>query len=306
MPATHLTPIGKSRQRQRRISLWALVVLYTLALPYVIFVFRAIDRNFPSQITGHVPLFIIILSAVVFAGLCFKKNRGPAVCAVILSASGLLVFFIMIFEPNPNKHIHIPEYVLMTWLLYYALRADYRGSGLFLLIFICAAMLGVVDELMQGIHPARTYGWKDMVIDTTSAFIGVLTLMGLKDPPKNDWTWIRGLRNFRTVMATDAFGGLIAVPMSIYLFAVQERGSFVNVYPGWLLAGSGLFLAAALAVVILSWRAGAGQQAANAEMRLAASGPQSTALLWVFCPLAILGGMHLLVLAAVAYGVHFR
>jgi VanZ family protein len=68
-------------------------------------------------------------------------------------------FFIICLEPNPNKHIHIPEYVLMTWLLFEAVRIDYRCAGIFLLIFLCSSSLGVLDEILQGILPSRPYGW---------------------------------------------------------------------------------------------------------------------------------------------------
>ena len=69
---------------------------------------------------------------------------------------------VIFLEANPNKHIHIPEYILMTWLVFEALRRDYKGGGIFLLVFILSSLPGILDEVLQGLHPGRSYGWQDM------------------------------------------------------------------------------------------------------------------------------------------------
>ncbi|MBS1257597.1 MAG: hypothetical protein MAG551_00641 [Candidatus Scalindua arabica] len=45
----------------------------------------------------------------------------------------------------------------MSWILFEAISIDYKGRGVFLLVFICGASLCVVDELMQGILPGHFY-----------------------------------------------------------------------------------------------------------------------------------------------------
>jgi hypothetical protein len=32
---------------------------------------------------------------------------------IVLAVSGIIVMFVMNFETNANKHIHVPEYILM-------------------------------------------------------------------------------------------------------------------------------------------------------------------------------------------------
>ena len=123
-------PIHAYRIRLPGIVRWVAVALYTAALPYVIFVFRAVDRYFSSTTTARVPLLIIVFFAAAYTILCVKQKRA-ARCLVVLGVSAFIVFGIMMVEANANKHIHIPEYVLMTWLLYWALGAGYKGSGIF-------------------------------------------------------------------------------------------------------------------------------------------------------------------------------
>ena len=155
----------------------------------------------------------------------------------------------MRLEPNPNKHIHIPQYVVMTWLLLAALSRDYKGKGLLLLIFICASLLGVVDELEQGIHPARFYGWSDMLVNSSSAVIGVLTILGLKPPKEGDWSWKGYLKEHKALIGLGVFGLIGAGLMCYFLFRVQAAEVFRGVYPIWLLVWNWAYLILAVILV---------------------------------------------------------
>ena len=291
--------------QRRRFGLWTAVVLYTAGLPYVIFVYRSIVNQFSPQVAGRVPVFMIIALAAVYAGICLIKKMA-ARGLIVLAVSGIIVMFVMNFETNANKHIHIPEYILMCWILYQALAFDYKGSGILLLVFICAAMLGVVDEIMQGIHPQRTYGGTDMVVDAAASLIGCLSLMGLKQPPTEDWTWYGDLKHLRGTVAVVSFGALTAVFMCRALFKVRDHGILFNGYPGWLLAGNGLFAAACLALIVFHRRRRLSCGTSGPGAKPAAFGIHPTAMLWVICPMMILTAMHALVLWAAVAGIDFK
>ena len=281
------------------------VAFYTVALPYVILVFLAMQRHLPATFAVNAPLFIIILLALIYLFVGIKGNR-IAPCAVVLAISTIIVFIITTFEHNSNKYIHIPEYVLMSWFLYQALILDYKGRGILLLVFICGGMLGVVDEIMQGIHPQRTYGWKDMIINAASCLIGILALVGIKRPVKRKWAWRTEMRHFTGSLAVILFGSISAVPMCIYLFEVQNHGTSVNIYPGWFLTCSSLFLAASAAVIVFHWRRKLKSGRVKFEPESITSNYHTTAMLWVVCPLTILMSMHALLLWVAAAGMNFE
>ena len=297
--------ITKSNQNLYRIILWAIVILYTASLPYVILVYEKITRHFSPQTVGSIPLVMNILMGVayVIAGV-IKKRLGR--CIITLALGGVIVYWIIAFEFNTNKHIHIPEYVLMTWLLYLAMIIDYKGRGILLLVFICAGLLGVVDEISQGIHPLRSYGWRDMIIDVASSLIGILTLVGMTNRLRGDWSWIGQLKQYKVVVAATVMGVPVTVLVCILLFAVQARGNFGVVYPVWLIAGSGLFLSYTAVTLFFFWhqrlrsdKFAQGLNPVNTDYR-------KTALLWTICPLAIFININLLVLGAVVAGIEFR
>jgi len=304
MPSAPLT-IATKRRLLQRIIWWVSVVVYTVVLPWVILVFNGINRYFSSEITTNMSHIIMILLGVFYTIICVRKKNTPH-CLIILAVGASIVFLIMNFETNPNKYIHLPEYILMTWILYQALAIDYKGSGIFLLIFTCAAMLGIVDEILQGIHPQRTYGWKDMVIDTASGFIGVLMLVGLKKTSRGDWTWIHQLRHFKSFLAAMLFGAATAVPMCIYLFDVQDQGTFWSVYPRRLLVGNALFLAASAVGCVFHWFGRQRSDIFIAKTEPDALRSHTTALLWSICPLAILICMQGLVMWVAVAGINFK
>ena len=130
---------AEKRRLLQRIIWWISVAVYTAVLPWVILVFNAINRYFSSEVTANVSPIIMILLGVFYTIICVRKKKAPH-CLINLAVGASIVFLIMTFETNPNKYIHIPEYILMTWILYQALAIDYKNSGIFLLIFTCASI----------------------------------------------------------------------------------------------------------------------------------------------------------------------
>ena len=281
------------------------MVLYTAALPYVILGFNMITGHFSARTAGDVPLFMIIFLAAAYTLICFRLDKFSR-CLGILAIGSVIVAGIMAFEENPNKYIHIPEYILMSWLLYQAMIIDYRGSGILLLVLICAAMLGVVDEILQGIHPQRTYGWKDMIIDAASSFIGILTIMGVKDRIKGDWSWFGCLKHYKAFVAAIFFGVPTAVFICNYLFEVQAGGSFKNVFPAWLLSAQVIIPAWFVANIFFYWNRRTGSGKFTAVLDENDLQYHATALVWLICPLVIIVTMNLLVLWAAVAGIQFK
>ena len=281
------------------------MAVYTICLPYVILVFRALNHNFSNEIAAKVPFGIILCFAAVYLILGIK-NKRILVSLAVMAVSGIIIYIIMMFQPNVNKHIHIPEYLVMCWLLFKALSTDYKGSGIFLLIFMCASMLGVVDELLQGIHPERVYGWSDMLVNAASSLIGVMALAALKPSPSGQWTWLNHLKRYRGSLVVIFLGSCTAVFMCIYLFKLKESSAFWNAYPLWLFGLNGVFLTCAAGAVFyngrrlnLLVRKPNGQTRDPADIII-------TAHLWILCPLVLLTVMHALVVWVGVTGHGFK
>jgi hypothetical protein len=289
----------------RRFCLWAVVVFYTFCLPHVFPVFLALNRKFGTGMTAKIPLVIIVIFAMSYLVLGIRRNTIRR-CVFWLVPSAMVTILLIRWQTNPNKLIHIPEYVLMTWILYGALSIDYKGKGIHLLILLCASMLGVIDEILQGIHPARFYGWQDMAVNSVSSFIGILTLMGLMKPSHDDWRWIAFLKKFRVSQAVCFFGTAASVAMTVCLFDIKAGREFNIAYPHWLLACNGLFLAASPPAMIFHWNRLRQATISRKMIPAGADAGQIASHLWIVCPLCILAVMHALTLWIAMTEVNFR
>ena len=291
--------------RLQRIILWSGVVVYTISLPHIIFVYNAIVKQFPQNVTGKIP-FVIILSFGITYLVWGIISRKTVRCVINCIICAFIAGTIIALQPNPNKHIHIPEYIFMSWLLYTALSKDYKGGGIFVLIFICAVMLGVFDELMQGFHPGRRFGWIDMSINASSSFIGILMLTALKNRSRKDWDWLNSLKQCKLSIITMCIGLIGTVCMCFYLFDVKGTEPNWAIYPQWLLGWDGLIFVTSSMVIIYHARqlytTNRGKKPKTAMLIDA----EITTLLWLFCPLAILFLMHALVFWGAVSKAPFR
>ena len=296
--------MNEKSARLRRTILWGLVAVYTAALPDVIVVYRTLATCFSTPVARKIPAAIIIIlgiSYILFGVIAKKSHRY----FVLIIPCVLIVYAVMALEPNPNKHIHIPQYILMAWVLYEALSIDYKGKGIYILIFLCSSMLGVVDELEQGIYPDRYYGWMDMGINSASSIIGVLTLMGLRTAPEGDWAWIDQVKKRKGSSGILFFGAAGAVLMCAYMFDLRATTNFWSTYPSWLLAWNVLFLLLAPALFLLYWRRFRVLGDVKDEKGGTVHAETVTAHLWFVCPLSILLVMHAIAVFVAFSGVEF-
>jgi hypothetical protein len=286
-----------------KILLWALVAVYTYMLPDAIVVYRAIVGAFGQAAAGKVPLVIVAIVGAAYAAAILISHRSWK-NLLFLVPCGIIAFLIMRLVDNPNKHIHIPEYVLMAWLLYAVLSRDHKGKGLLILIFIYATMLGVVDEMEQGINPARFYGLSDMLVNSSSALIGVFTIMGLKQVVATDWSWTAQLKQFKTFLGLDLFGFTGVVITCAYLFRVQAEGKYWGVYPTWLWVWNIVYFLAVPSVAL--YRGALPQPTAEDGNAIVEPPGAETARLWTIPMLLILLYMHALAIYVSGSGVKFN
>jgi hypothetical protein len=268
-------------------------------------VYRGIVGAFGKLAAGRAPLLIVLVLGLAYGAAVLLLRRTWRSLLYLVPAA-IISFLIMRLEDNPNKHVHIPEYALAAWLLFAALARDYKGKGLFVLIVVYGTLLGVVDELEQGIHPLRYYGLSDMVVNSASTLIGVFTIMGLTPGRAGGWKWSTHLKRFRPLIATAVFGIVGIILACIYLFEVQANPQIHDAYPDWLFVVNLVYL---LWAPVAAYRGGAlGPRHARRSANRARALPAAaiTARLWIVPLLVILFYMHALAAYVAASGMEFR
>ena len=281
------------KPKNRRIVLWIFVIAYTFSLPYAIIAYEAITLKWSTEIAGFIPRLILILAAGTYFFYSIKASL-PSKKKILLIPCGIIASIVICLESNPNKHIHIPEYILMTWLLFEVIRIDYEGAGIYLLVFLCSSFLGILDEVLQGAHPARYYGWQDMITNTTSSFIGALSLFGLRADKGAGWDWANHFKGAKWSLSI-VVSSILATGTGCYmLFEVKGNGGLWDIYPVWL-----IFLEVSFIVVgfVNIWVLFPG------KLR---NGGEVTATLWVLLPLVIVWIINIVIIISWGVGLSFQ
>jgi hypothetical protein len=248
---------------------------------------------------------ITIILGILYAAFGYLYNKNLRHMGTILLCA-VLVYAVLYIAPNPNKEIHVPEYIVMSWLLVMALSIDYQGKGIAILVCISAPLLGIVDELLQGIHPNRYYGWEDMGMNSIAALIGVLLFLGLRNEPQGTWNWMIDLKKHKGFLKIGVFGAVGVVLQCIYLFGVKASNNFWSSYPLWLLGWNALFAASVL-VMVFSFYRRRHIQRSNPTRGLDSIqyDAETTSSLWIFPPLLILFIIHLMAILIAIFGWEF-
>ena len=288
-----------------RAILWVLIAFYTYILPNFRIIYNSIVSSFGQAVAGKVPLVFVLIIGMAYVIALFRTHKSLKNLLYLVPAA-VIAATIMVLQPNPNKHIHIPQYVLMAWLLFAVLSKDIKGKELFILIFLLGSVLGVVDELEQGVHPTRFYGWSDMLVNSASTLIGVFTIMGLNKavPPGVDW--LTPLKESKAVLWFILFGLVGAVIMCATLFQVAASEIFWGVYPQWLLSWNILFVLIVPAMIYTYQRSLRKQRYSPQDQPANDLPPEvKEARLWIVPPLVILFYMHIIVIYVAYSGAEF-
>lgn len=114
----------------------------------------------------------------------FVRRRKKTVVNMswVLVAAGVVLAIVALFIPDPSlgaKRIHVTEYVLLSLLVRYTLAQRHSGNYLFVVSILLTVLCGIHDEFLQGLHPQRTYGLRDIAVNSVSALAGGCVWQGL-------------------------------------------------------------------------------------------------------------------------------
>ena len=152
-----------------------LVPVYVSMFP----VWQLVNAHLPGGMIAGLP---IVLTLAVLLALClfFYKRRGrtipgPLSRTALFTGVGLCCIALLLPEAHlPAKKIHVVEYLFLSLVVRFAMAPRLQGLALMICSACFTALLGIHDEFLQGLHPARTYGLSDMLVNTLSGCGGCL------------------------------------------------------------------------------------------------------------------------------------
>lgn len=158
---------------------------YLLVLFYVnMFTFWAwLSRTLgPGILVKLLPVAVtVVVLLVITQRFVDRVQRGYSINLVFLGL-GLVsaIFSLALPDPHvPIKRIHVAEYIVLAFLVRTTLSHRLQGLQLTLFTVLVTLLLGIHDEMLQGLHPKRYYGWLDMIVNGTAGLSGALLGHGL-------------------------------------------------------------------------------------------------------------------------------
>lgn len=156
-----------------------LVVVYVNMFQFWSWLSRALG---PGMFAKMLPV-IITLAVLLVISLRFMQrvNRGYRIKYIFLGF-GICGAFLALAIPDshiPIKRVHVAEYIILSFLVRYTLSHRLNGLQLTLFTVLVTVLYGVHDEMLQGLHSLRYYGWRDIIVNAVAGFSGAMLGHGL-------------------------------------------------------------------------------------------------------------------------------
>lgn len=241
-------------RKSERFLLWLFVALYVLALPYAIILFDYLRRLLTLPVVKVLPFALLGLISMGYLWFCRSRNRGYELARFVAPVA-LLLALVYLIESNPIKYIHVPEYVILTLLTYFAINR-FSNISTIVAAVIYSCMLGVFDEIHHGIHPSRYFGWTDMVINSVGSVIGGLSLciFSTVNPPQKACCSAAGIVGGPCSVPMLIGSLVVALVSVIVLFDVTQSEIFTSTYPVILVFFNCLSIVVCLVVAFVSFQ----------------------------------------------------
>ena len=220
-----------------------LVMVYINMFPAV----RYIVGNWGPTPVLVLPILVTVTVLVFIFFLLVKTARNqqaqPGIALIILGISICLAALLVPDPQAPVKRIHVIEYMALSLVIRYTMSVRLQGAALLVYSIFFASLLGVHDELLQGLHPLRTYGIRDILVNALGSAGGGLIWHGFRlfEHPEHDSSQPERLTRFSALYLVWLFCSVLVFFIPLFYF----REEILPLWPGApLAAGLALFLAA--------------------------------------------------------------
>jgi hypothetical protein len=151
-----------------------LIPVYVSMFP----VWQLVNAHLPGSVIAGLPIALTIGVLLALCRLFYRRLRQDTVPfgrTALFTGITLCCIALLLPEAHlPAKKIHVVEYLFLALVVRFAMAPRLQGLALLTSSACFTALLGIHDEFLQGLHPARTYGLSDMLVNTLSGFGGSL------------------------------------------------------------------------------------------------------------------------------------
>jgi hypothetical protein len=165
--------------------LYPIAVLLVLIYVNTFELWAVLVRTIGAERAAYVPFAALAFAVASMGGWIVLRRKGAErdilrIRPVLLILGlALAVLGLALTDPAyPAKRIHVPQYLLLALVLRKALSDHVGGAVLTATTILVTLIFGIHDEMLQGLHPSRSYGLRDMAVNGTAGAAGALLAAG--------------------------------------------------------------------------------------------------------------------------------
>ncbi len=183
-----------SAKRGTRVIRWTITAVYTVAIFYLAQLVPLMWSTLTDWMGGvenagnAVDAVVPIVGAAVFilALLRFRETRFTSYCWLAFVFCGF-AYILTLHCEYPVERMHLLQYSLLAWLYYRSLKLDFSDRTSYIWTAIAVFLVGLTDELLQGILPERSCTFSDMVTNWCAGSLGMVGFVALQREGVRTW-----------------------------------------------------------------------------------------------------------------------
>ena len=175
---TEKDPLPPAKFRSGRL-LYPLATLLVIAYVNTFELWAILVDSIGAKWAALVPFATLALG---FAGgwIVLRRDAIRISPALLIAGLALALLGLALTDPAyPAKRIHVPQYFLLALVLRRGLSDHMSGALLTVATILVTLIFGIHDEMLQGLHPSRTYGLRDMAVNGAAGAAGALMAAGM-------------------------------------------------------------------------------------------------------------------------------
>ncbi len=152
---------------------WLLVIVYTLSIYAAIPFARDWQSYLRNRLDSNFGLFINF--SLISAGLLplwWVARRVSLARSVAFIGIIFLAFAFVMQMELPEERIHLLQYGFLGYICASAVFLNLKGIGGFASVAAIGLVIGLGDELIQGVFPSRVFDWRDVAFNFAGVLLG--------------------------------------------------------------------------------------------------------------------------------------
>ena len=231
-----------------------MVPIYVSMFP----LWKQLDSTFNSTTMTLLPIIATVVLLMLIL-LLFRNSFNPETSSKLSIVSGIIICLAALSFPDPQfpaKRIHVAEYLLLSAVVRFAMSYRLQGKPLFFFSLFFTIILGIHDEFIQGLHPDRTYGLRDMIVNTMGSTGGALIWHGLNSFQRSLSAARPDNSNTKTTSIVYIIWIVISLFCLIWPCAFYTGTKTLPLWPATVLAGTTFFYTLYISRFSNSWQHG--------------------------------------------------